>query len=1100
MPYGNQGRGSAYYGNGWKTASAATDSPSEDWLVMCGTNERDVPAPGNVIVGQTEIGYANGGQGGCALHINNYNEQKSDFALYAVLIWNEGLTSAQMKTVTGELTTQLRGELRTRYEHAFTDGALLQLLAENPAHAAYYGGDYEAGYSRLKDLSGNIRHATVAGNDAQVLQTTGHGANKPVPALQGTTDTIVRFPELLIPETFTVCSATRWTSTANKNRILSCLSSYSVGNRNWLHGHHPVSGTLGGRGAVYYDAWKTRHYQRQSPSTDWVILCATNSPDIPSPSNVVYEQEEFGTSNGGTGSCSVHINDFARPYNSDFALHSMFVWDKGLTAPQMKTVTAALADMLRGPLRPDYSRVISSGRLLEFLASNPTTGSYFGKEVNVTAEGRMLMDLSGHSRHASVEGNGAEVRTSDGDGAHQAITFLQGTQDTKVKWAEMSVPTTFTVCSVTRWTSDLAAKKQRILSCLNAGETNWLHGHHPVSGTTIGRGSTYYGNGYKSNAVNDAPDTDWLILCGSNDRDVPSPGNVVFEQDEIGTSNAGIGACRMHINDYAAQKSDFALHTVLLWDQGLTAPQMKLVTEELRTMLTGEIRPEYERSISSGPFLELLASTQPYAVYYGEEYDARAGSLPDLSGNLRHAEVRGNGAEMRTSDGHGATQQISFLQGGTDAQIVWPDLIIPTTFTVCSVTRWTSSEAAKRQRILTCLNAGETNWLHGHHPRSDLVGGPGSAFYNGWKSQYDPERGADTDWVVLCGTNDASVSLPSNIIYEQVESGFYANGGVGQCRMHVNNYASQKSDFALHSVLIWDRGLSPAQMKTVTRELKAQLRGEIRPDYSDVIQSRALLDLLAETPPACAYYGSQYNRNTGRLPDLSGNARHATVRGNGVQLGEGPGDGANRDIRFLEGSTESIVEFPEMSVPATFTVCSVTRYTSSLDAQQKRVLSCLDSGKPNWAHGHMVAGRRGAAFYGTTAVSTPPADEPDTNWLVMCGTNDPSTQAPSNVIYEQNEIGTRNGGTGSCALHVNKYRALASPFALHSVLIWDKGLSPEQMKTVTRELQGQIQGTLQTDYEGVVSDPGLQQLLAQHPAHAVSPGPLSLRNELDTGR
>jgi hypothetical protein len=105
----------------------------------------------------------------------------------------------------------------------------------------------------------------------------------------------------------------------------------------------------------------------------------------------------------------------------------------------------------------------------------------------------------------------------------------------------------------------------------------------------------------------------------------------------------------------------------------------------------------------------------------------------------------------------------------------------------------------------------------------------------------------------------------------------------------------------------------------------------------------------------------------------------------------------------------------------------------------------------------MVAGRRGAAFYGTTAVSTPPADEPDTNWLVMCGTNDPSTQAPSNVIYEQNEIGARNGGTGSCALHVNKYRALASPFALHSVLIWDKGLSPEQMKTVTRELQGQIQ-------------------------------------------
>ena len=87
--------------------------------------------------------------------------------------------------------------------------------------------------------------------------------------------------------------------------------------------------------------------------------------------------------------------------------------------------------------------------------------------------------------------------------------------------------------------------------------------------------------------MNDAPDTDWLILCGSNDRDVPSPGNVVFEQDEIGTSNAGIGACRMHINDYAAQKSDFALHSVLVWEAGLSTSDMRSVTAALRRQLSG---------------------------------------------------------------------------------------------------------------------------------------------------------------------------------------------------------------------------------------------------------------------------------------------------------------------------------------------------------------------------------------------------------------------------------------------------------------------------------------------------------------------------------
>ena len=60
----------------------------------------------------------------------------------------------------------------------------------------------------------------------------------------------------------------------------------------------------------------------------------------------------------------------------------------------------------------------------------------------------------------------------------------------------------------------------------------------------------------------------------------------VGAQDEIGSSNGGVGGGQLNINYHAAESSDWMLHSVLIWDTALSTATMKAVTAALR-----EVRP-----------------------------------------------------------------------------------------------------------------------------------------------------------------------------------------------------------------------------------------------------------------------------------------------------------------------------------------------------------------------------------------------------------------------------------------------------------------------------------------------------------------------------
>ena len=75
---------------------------------------------------------------------------------------------------------------------------------------------------------------------------------------------------------------------------------------------------------------------------------------------------------------------------------------------------------------------------------------------------------------------------------------------------------------------------------------------------------------------------------------------------------------------------------------------------------------------------------------------------------------------------------------------------------------------------------------------------------------------------------------------------------------------------------------------------------------------------------------------------------------------------------------------------------------------------------------------------------------PDTNWVVMCGSNAGSQLKLVNGV----DVGTAVGGGGDQSLFVNagKYSNHVSDFAIAELVVWPRGLTDEEMRRASDHL------------------------------------------------
>jgi hypothetical protein len=150
---------------------------------------------------------------------------------------------------------------------------------------------------------------------------------------------------------------------------------------------------------------------------------------------------------------------------------------------------------------------------------------------------QVFQEISGNGRVGRLIQGSASAGVLAGDGAGIPVAYVGGTTSTKILWGDLSMPSTFTICSITRYSG---TAKQRILGCSNL---NWLHGHHADS--AIHAGGTWYGKsinlGYSISL-----DTDWVIACGRNVGG--SSVGTIINGVVTSTGQEGSEGCDLNIN------------------------------------------------------------------------------------------------------------------------------------------------------------------------------------------------------------------------------------------------------------------------------------------------------------------------------------------------------------------------------------------------------------------------------------------------------------------------------------------------------------------------------------------------------------------------
>jgi hypothetical protein len=214
--------------------------------------------------------------------------------------------------------------------------------------------------------------------------------------------------------------------------------------------------------------------------------------------------------------------------------------------------------------------------------------------------------------------------------------------------------------------------------------------------------------------------------------------------------------------------------------------------------------------------------TQPYAWYKHGTFDEKMMMWPEATGVYgQPAILSGGGFTAVTEGGHGAVNEVTSLHGTREDSSIRFGRVIQSTFSICSVTRYTSSDQNNQKRI---LNGGGGSWYHGHWNSRAGVAYYGPSHSTSSQNQLE----AKTDWLVMCGSNADGDGF-GGMLANGVE---VRRGSQGQRDLYINagSYMPREaSDFALAEVIIWDRALSEDELRREASRLHYLLLGNPMP-------------------------------------------------------------------------------------------------------------------------------------------------------------------------------------------------------------------------------------------------------------------------------
>lgn len=298
--------------------------------------------------------------------------------------------------------------------------------------------------------------------------------------------------------------------------------------------------------------------------------------------------------------------------------------------------------------------------------------------------------------------------------------------------------------------------------------------------------------------------------------------------------------------------------------------------------LQGEAKLEYTSTPINSEGETTFSSPIPVtsgliARYNASSWNSGTSTLEDLVGSYDATSLRGSGPAVKTSSAAGG---YSVLYGSSNDGIRFPTGILPQTFTLFHITRYTSTTQG---RIITASN---TNWLDGH-----WSGNAGVAYHNGWIT-------AQTDYY----DQDFFISTSQATAY-RTEGGSFSTGGNNTQASLTINYGqySEYSDWEVIEILVYDRALSTAECS----EVEGWLAGEY-PDATTVTGSGGgTYNVGTSTVENNTYYYDSAEQRLNSISalystDIFGAEKAIETTFVDADLSSGGGDGAGGEVATKE--------------------------------------------------------------------------------------------------------------------------------------------------------------------------------------------------------
>jgi hypothetical protein len=96
------------------------------------------------------------------------------------------------------------------------------------------------------------------------------------------------------------------------------------------------------------------------------------------------------------------------------------------------------------------------------------------------------------------------------------------------------------------------------------------------------------------------------------------------------------------------------------------------------------------------------------------------------------------------------------------------------------------------------------------------------------------------------------------------------------------------------------------------------------------VADNPLADILNLYPAYLMASAESWDSSQQRFMDLSGNGRVGTLQAGAVSVGSVTGNGAGWTLPYVGGTTGTQISWGAASIPSTFTICSITRYSGAM--------------------------------------------------------------------------------------------------------------------------------------------------------------------------